>query len=246
MKIIHLTVAVALSTIKQSTAFAPAIQRNSNGFKQQRKFTKNNVLDATAPSDSNEAPNDANAGLQNRTCIRNFLTQRSLQSFMFLLNEMKDPHTNQWLGEFLGSSHKTLLSFHGSGALDLERFYNWDHVFNELMVKPLDAVIVELKPRGEGRGLSKNNPYRMLEVSSNFFELVSSRDIFLMASGILMGKSVVRKIAHYIISRFPQKLRRMLTQLKLKSISTLLLLPTAFYPLETKCPKSGQQILISS
>jgi hypothetical protein len=32
-----------------------------------------------------------------RTCVRNLLTQRAIQSFMFLLLSCRDPHTVQWL-----------------------------------------------------------------------------------------------------------------------------------------------------
>jgi len=152
MKTLHLATTIALSLIIQNEAFAPIIPTYSHAQKQQRALTSS-VLYAKEPTNALEA----------RTCIRNFLTQRCLQSFMFLMKEMRDPHTNAWLSDFLGNSN--LLSFHGSGALDLNRFGTWDNVFNELMKKPLDAVIVEVKPRGDRRGLSKNNPYRMLEVS---------------------------------------------------------------------------------
>ena len=32
-----------------------------------------------------------------RTCVRNFLTQRAIQSFTFLLESCRDPHTVRWL-----------------------------------------------------------------------------------------------------------------------------------------------------
>ena len=32
-----------------------------------------------------------------RTCVRNFLTQRAVQSFTFLLETCRDPHTVRWL-----------------------------------------------------------------------------------------------------------------------------------------------------
>ena len=35
--------------------------------------------------------------LQARTCVRNFLTQRAVQSFLFLLLNCRDPHTAKWL-----------------------------------------------------------------------------------------------------------------------------------------------------
>lgn len=78
---------------------------------------------------------------------------------MFLLNEMHDPHTGFWFESLLGT--KNLLSYHGSGAM-LD-FGDWDTVFTELMDKPMDVVIVEIKGQGQGRGLSPNNPYRMMD-----------------------------------------------------------------------------------
>ena len=88
---------------------------------------------------------------------------------MFLTREMRDPYTNAWMEDFLGS--KNLLSFHGSGALDLERFNEWDCVFTELMDKPADVVIVEIAKNHVG-GMSKNNPHRKELVSSWLYQRV--------------------------------------------------------------------------
>lgn len=105
--------------------------------------------------------NDPNDTLAARTCIRQFLTQRSIQSFLLLLKECHDPHTVSWIENFIGTNN--LLSYHGTGALDLERLPFWDSVLVELMEQPMDALVVEIKKMGEGRGLSKNNPYRDAE-----------------------------------------------------------------------------------
>jgi predicted nucleic acid-binding protein len=40
---------------------------------------------------------DALARNTARTCVRNFLTQRAIQSFTFLLEDCRDPHTVRWL-----------------------------------------------------------------------------------------------------------------------------------------------------
>jgi hypothetical protein len=39
---------------------------------------------------------DAVAHNMARTCVRTFLTQRAIQSFMFLLDSCRDPHTVKW------------------------------------------------------------------------------------------------------------------------------------------------------
>jgi hypothetical protein len=49
-----------------------------------------------------------------RIDVRNLLTQRSIQSFMFLCEECRDPHSGKWIEEFLGT--KNLLQYHGTGA----------------------------------------------------------------------------------------------------------------------------------
>jgi len=96
---------------------------------------------------------------------------------------MRDPHTNAWMEDFLES--KNLLSYHGSAALDLDRFCEWDSVFNELLDKPADFVVVEIKAKGQGRGLSEHNPYRMKEVS--WAEVVDKE---LFDKNILFAKNI--------------------------------------------------------
>jgi hypothetical protein len=93
-----------------------------------------------------------------RTDVRNFLTQRSIQSFIFLLIETRDPHTVTWMEEFGGWTN--LESFHGTGALNMTLYPSWDSVLRRMIDKPLGEVIVSAKRPGRGHGgLSKNNPY---------------------------------------------------------------------------------------
>lgn len=93
-----------------------------------------------------------------RTDVRNFLTQRAFQSFMFLAEECRDPHTGKWIQDFLGLQN--MLEYHGSGALDIDRFRTWEASLVEMMEQPKDTVIVSAKRRGRGHGgWSKNNPY---------------------------------------------------------------------------------------
>lgn len=95
-----------------------------------------------------------------RTDIRNLLTQRSIQSFMRLLEECRDPHSAKWIQEdFLQSGN--LLDYHGTGAGFIESFGGtWDAPLIEMIGRPRDRIIVSAKRRGRGHGgWSKNNPY---------------------------------------------------------------------------------------
>ena len=93
-----------------------------------------------------------------RTDFRNFLTQRSLQSFIYLLNSCRDPHTVRWIERF--GDWNNLERFHGIGAFNLTRFPTWDTMFLEMMVMPEEIVVVSSRRRGPGHGGgSKNNPY---------------------------------------------------------------------------------------
>lgn len=109
---------------------------------------------------------------------------------MWLLKEMRDPHTNVWLENFLGS--KNLLSYYGSAALDLHAFPEWDSVLKELIQKPGDVVIVEVKASGQGKGLSKNNPYRETENDTNF-EIEIDIEPASLANRILSVRSKIAK-----------------------------------------------------
>mmetsp|Transcript_23604 Transcript_23604/g.34978 ORF Transcript_23604/g.34978 Transcript_23604/m.34978 type:complete len:474 (-) Transcript_23604:108-1529(-) len=95
-----------------------------------------------------------------RTDIRNLLTQRSIQSFMRLLEECRDPHSAKWIQEdFLQTGN--LLDFHGTGAKFIEQFGGtWDSPLLEMIARPKDRIIVSAKRRGRGHGgWSKNNPF---------------------------------------------------------------------------------------
>lgn len=107
-----------------------------------------------------------------RTDFRNFLTQRSLQSFIHLCIECRDPHTVKWLEDFGG--WENLENFHGTGALNVTKFPSWSSILMDMMKQPEDVVIVSAKRRGAGHGgWSKNNPF--LEVSELFILSSSSR-----------------------------------------------------------------------
>lgn len=98
-----------------------------------------------------------------RTDIQQFLTQRSIQSFMFLLVQVRDPHTSDWVENFLDSNN--LLAFHGTGALNMTRFEYWDSYFLDMMEQPRERLNIRTPCRQGGGGLrarlggSKNNPF---------------------------------------------------------------------------------------
>jgi len=92
-----------------------------------------------------------------RIDVRNLLTQRAIQSFMFLCEECRDPHSGKWIEEFLGTPN--LLAYHGTGA-GFVTGLDWDRPFLEMLEQPKDVMIVSAKRRGRGHGgWSKNNPY---------------------------------------------------------------------------------------
>ena len=113
-------------------------------------------LSAMADKDEealSRARNDA------RTDIRNLLTQRAIQSFMFLCEGVRDPHSGKWIEDFLET--KNQLEYHGTGAGYIAKFGGrWDSPLLAMVGRPKDVVVVSAKRRGNGHGgWSKNNPY---------------------------------------------------------------------------------------
>ncbi|CAJ1953706.1 unnamed protein product [Cylindrotheca closterium] len=95
-----------------------------------------------------------------RTDIRNLLTQRSLQSFVFLLNSVRDVHTAKWLEKVF--DFKNLDNFHGTGALNITKYPGWDSPFLELITMDSEVVVVETSPtasQNRRRGWSNKAGY---------------------------------------------------------------------------------------
>ena len=86
--------------------------------------------------DSNSRKDRATSMARNdaRTCVKGFLTQRAIQSFMFLLEECRDPHSGKWIEDFLGLTN--LGNYHGTGAFDIDRFPSWQMVLVKMMEMP--------------------------------------------------------------------------------------------------------------
>ncbi|KAL3770183.1 hypothetical protein ACHAW5_009278 [Stephanodiscus triporus] len=93
-----------------------------------------------------------------RLCPKLLLTQRAIQSFIYLLEECRDPHSGKWIEDFLGT--RNLGNYHGTGAINVTRHPTWDSVMYDMMGQPNTKMIVSAKRRGRGHGgWSKNNPY---------------------------------------------------------------------------------------
>ena len=97
---------------------------------------------------------DALALNRAKTDIRNFLTQRAIQSFLFLLNSCRDGATVRWLEQKY--EVRNLDSFHGTGAFNLTKYPEWDSILTDLLITPPDVIVVSTKAKRRG---SKNNPY---------------------------------------------------------------------------------------
>ena len=153
-QIINLLQIFTLSLFIQSQAFSPiyVIQHRQN------------IKQSSLSSLYGQSDDFKEGKSSSRTDINQFLTQRTMQTFMLLMNNIRDPHTSAWIEDFLGSNN--CLSFHGTGLIDMDLFPTWDSVFTKLIEEPPDVVSVEIKASNSGNRLSKNNPYRESEVSS--------------------------------------------------------------------------------
>ena len=101
-------------------------------------------------------------GDDSRTDVRSLLTQRSIQGFMRLCEECRDPHSAKWVQEvFFQDDYGNLMDYHGTGAKFIEDFGGrWDTPLLELTKQPITKIVVSSKRRGRGHGgWSKNNPY---------------------------------------------------------------------------------------
>ena len=93
-----------------------------------------------------------------RLCPKMLLTQRAIQSFIYLLEECRDPHSGKWIEDFL--EVQNLGNFHGTGAFNITKYPTWNAVLYDIMNQPNTKLIVSAKRRGRGHGgWSKNNPY---------------------------------------------------------------------------------------
>lgn len=93
-----------------------------------------------------------------RTDLRNFLTQRSIQSFVYLLNQCHDGHTVGWLEKTL--DFPKIDSFHGTGAFNMTLFPEWDSLFLDMANRETEQVVVEVQQKTRShRGWSHQSNY---------------------------------------------------------------------------------------
>jgi len=92
-----------------------------------------------------------------RTDIRNFLTQRSIQSFVYLVKQCREEHTSRWLEKTL--DFVNIEKFHGTGAFNQTTFPEWDSIFLNYMDRPDEVIVMQIGRRRRQRKLSGYNPY---------------------------------------------------------------------------------------
>lgn len=147
-----LLVFILVISIGISTPFTPISHRRYQIYSKR--------TESFSFKDENEEVDREYAMLQNmkRTCILHFLTQRSLQSFMFLLNDLRDPHTSDWIERFLGANR--LIEYHGTGAFNQTQFETWDQYFLDMMKLPKERIIIQAR----GRYSVSTGVYYMLQM----------------------------------------------------------------------------------
>lgn len=132
---------------------------------------------------------DRGPGSASRTCLRYFITQRAIQSFMFLLGECRDPHSADWIEKFAGSHN--LLEYHGTGVFNITKFPRWDSLLLDMIDNPEEIIIIQARRRGLGRGgWSKNNPYLQQD---RFVEYEISIDPSSLATRILSVREQITR-----------------------------------------------------
>ena len=110
-------------------------------------------------SNSKNSEDDIVGSNRVRCDVQNLLTQRAIQSFMYLSDSLRDPHSVRWIENFLNTTGS--LEYHGVGAGYLERFGGtWEAPLEAMMQAEKGVVIVAAKRRGRGHGgWSKDNPF---------------------------------------------------------------------------------------
>lgn len=105
------------------------------------------------------------------TEIKNFLTQRALQTAIFQLADLgRDEITANWIEGWAG--HEGIRRYHGLNGLKL----HWRDYLSKLTAAPPETVVVEFKRRGAGvGGWSKDNPYLQNHVYEYKEEIVPQK-----------------------------------------------------------------------
>ena len=163
-----ITTILTITTFSGCAAFIPS-KLKSDAF---CVFTQSGKplesLTRLAYMDQNDPNESISKALVARTCVHRFLTQRSIQTFMFLLQQCHDPHTGRWIEGF--TQVKNLLSYHGTGVFDVEKFPEWDSLLMDMMALPADVVVLKIEKNLNS--LSANNPFREKEVRLAYYCVV--------------------------------------------------------------------------
>ena len=90
-----------------------------------------------------------------RTDLRNLLTQRSIQSFVYLLNQVHDVHTRNWIEQVVDVQQ--LDGYHGTGALNMTRFPSWDSFFLEIITMEKETIVIERQDSSKSQQTNNDN-----------------------------------------------------------------------------------------
>mmetsp|Transcript_14584 Transcript_14584/g.24788 ORF Transcript_14584/g.24788 Transcript_14584/m.24788 type:complete len:456 (+) Transcript_14584:168-1535(+) len=183
----HIIITFWISLPCSSAFFSPIEPRSfypstlSNHHEPLYHFRLAMISDSSISDDNdNESTKDDEMLPASVQDLRSFLTQRCIQSFMFLLASTRDLHTVSWLDNFTqpitinlydwdiddeakpGAEDtfrendkrlgSKLLNYHGLSALNTTRFPTWDSFFTELLEQP-DTVLMISTPKDVGRRL---------------------------------------------------------------------------------------------
>ena len=89
---------------------------------------------------------------QQTLLLNNFLTQRAVQTLLFLLRTGRDEVTANWLHRFL--NHTGMEHFHGTRGLKVP----WDDYVAQLLTADTEEIVASLR-KHSGHRLSPGNPY---------------------------------------------------------------------------------------
>jgi hypothetical protein len=191
MRLVLLLVAATLTLWNGSCClgFAPqgaalSSRRHHHHHPQSVSIIRRNAMNSDEEDSTVRARNN-----DARTDVRNLLTQCAVQSFMYLSETLRDPHSGKWIEEFLDT--KNQLNYHGTGASYMERFGgSWEGPLLAMMEQPKDVVVVSAKRSGKGhRGWSKNNPY----LEDRYVEFDIDIDPVSLATRILSVREQIAK-----------------------------------------------------
>lgn len=155
-KLLRLLLVLAALLLPTTAFLAPKVHSSSAEVRKTVALSKI-ALSLSKSPDGNNSNKRNDAFPKSRTDIRMFLTQRSIQSFVYLLNQCREDHTVRWLEKTLDFS--SIDNFHGTGAFNQTKFPEWDSVFLDCVDRPEEVVVLEVRQRRRQQKLSGHNTY---------------------------------------------------------------------------------------